>query len=81
MPSRRQEVIRPDGSPMIDRGLCASCRHARVIRSDKGSTFCRCGLSDSDPHFPKYPRLPVRACSGYSLDQSGNNVVDRTDGP
>jgi hypothetical protein len=27
--------------------------------------FWRCDLSAIDPRFPKYPRLPVRECSGY----------------
>jgi len=47
-------------------GLCATCRHAKTIASDKGSTFLRCGLSDTDPRFPKYPRLPVLTCSGWT---------------
>jgi hypothetical protein len=46
-------------------GLCASCVHARLITSDKGSTFLQCSLSFSDPGFAKYPRLPVRVCSGW----------------
>jgi hypothetical protein len=46
-------------------GLCASCLHARPVESAKGSQFLLCQLSKSDPHFPKYPRLPVRSCTGY----------------
>ena len=46
-------------------GLCASCVHARLITSDKGSTFLQCSLSFGDPGFVKYPRLPVRVCSGW----------------
>ena len=46
-------------------GLCASCAHAVVIRSDRGSEFVQCGLSKSDPRFPRYPGVPVRACAGY----------------
>jgi hypothetical protein len=46
-------------------GLCATCRHARVIRSDRGSTFYLCRLSFEDASFPKYPRLPVLACPGF----------------
>ena len=42
-------------------GLCATCLHARTVTSDRGSTFVWCGLSKSDPRFPKYPRLPVLA--------------------
>jgi len=47
-------------------GLCADCRHARVIESAKGSRFLLCQLSQSDPAFPKYPRLPVLRCPGYA---------------
>ena len=46
-------------------GLCEQCLHVRVMRSDKGSVFYRCGLSDSDAAFPKYPRLPVLQCRGF----------------
>ena len=47
-------------------GLCESCRHARRIESDRGSTFYLCELSSCDPRFPKYPALPVIQCLGYS---------------
>jgi hypothetical protein len=46
-------------------GLCEHCAHMREIKSDRGSTFYRCALSDVDSRFPKYPRLPVLQCSGY----------------
>jgi len=46
-------------------GLCADCVHARRVESVRGSSFILCELSLSDPHFPKYPRLPVLACDGY----------------
>jgi hypothetical protein len=49
-------------------GLCADCRHARRVESDRGSVFWRCELSVSDPSFPKYPRLPVRECRGYEAE-------------
>lgn len=45
-------------------GLCRTCRHARIVTTPR-STFWRCGLSEQDPAFPRYPRLPVLACSGY----------------
>jgi len=47
-------------------GLCATCTHARRIKSDKGSIFIQCGLAFKDPDFPKYPRLPVISCAGYT---------------
>jgi len=46
-------------------GLCANCKHARSIESDRGSTFYLCRLSATHPKLPKYPRLPVLACDGY----------------
>lgn len=45
-------------------GLCATCRHARILAS-KTSVFLRCGYAEVEPDFPKYPRLPVRVCAGY----------------
>ena len=45
-------------------GLCATCRHLQVLRSRK-SAFVRCGRSDREPSFPRYPPLPVLACRGY----------------
>jgi hypothetical protein len=46
-------------------GLCATCGHARRIRSGRGSTFLRCGLSDMDPAYRRYPPIPVIECAGY----------------
>ncbi len=45
-------------------GLCAACKHLQVLRS-KRSVFVRCGLADSDPAFPRYPRLPTYRCPGF----------------
>jgi hypothetical protein len=55
----------PDPKSSDALGLCANCVHARLISSSKGSQFLLCQLSQSDPHFTKYPRLPVLHCSGY----------------
>jgi hypothetical protein len=49
-------------------GLCATCTHAQVITSAKGSVFHLCRLSQEDPRFARYPRLPVLTCSGYKLE-------------
>jgi hypothetical protein len=51
-------------------GLCASCLHSEIVRSDRGSVFYRCGLSRTVPDFPKYPRLPVLICAGWSETKS-----------
>ncbi|HEX2163479.1 MAG TPA: hypothetical protein VHM02_05980 [Thermoanaerobaculia bacterium] len=45
-------------------GLCATCAHRRLVASRR-STFLFCGLSETDPRFPRYPPLPVRSCAGY----------------
>jgi hypothetical protein len=47
-------------------GLCASCAHAGIVTSARGTQFYLCGLSRTDPRFARYPRLPVLVCSGYS---------------
>ena len=46
-------------------GLCASCAHAQVVTSSRGSDFYLCRLSFADSRFPRYPPLPVNACAGY----------------
>lgn len=46
-------------------GLCFDCLHSHRIQSARGSTFYRCKLSETDPSFPKYPRLPVLHCAGW----------------
>jgi hypothetical protein len=46
-------------------GLCAGCRHAAPIVSDRGSRFWRCDRSFSDPRYPRFPRLPVLRCAGF----------------
>jgi hypothetical protein len=56
---------RPDDVSSPRAGLCASCVHAQIVTSSKGSTFYLCRLSETDPRFRKYPVLPVEHCSGY----------------
>jgi hypothetical protein len=46
-------------------GLCESCRHVKIVETRKGSRFFLCTLSDIDPRFAKYPRIPVVRCLGY----------------
>jgi hypothetical protein len=46
-------------------GLCDSCRHQRIVRTTRGSSFSLCERSRTDASFPRYPRLPVRECRGY----------------
>ena len=49
-------------------GLCDDCRHAQKVTSDRGSHFCLCQLSLTNPSFAKYPVLPVRSCAGFERD-------------
>lgn len=46
-------------------GLCDTCLHQVQVRNTRGSTFSLCARSRTDPAYPRYPRLPVRACEGY----------------
>ena len=46
-------------------GLCSDCRFAKRVESGKGSRFFLCRRSESDPSYPRYPRLPVVDCAGH----------------
>ena len=46
-------------------GLCGGCRHSRVIKAARGSTFRLCERSTTDPRFRRYPNLPVLECVGF----------------
>jgi hypothetical protein len=46
--------------------LCERCEHQKLIRNTRGSTFSMCLRSKTDPAYPKYPRLPVLRCPGFS---------------
>ena len=48
-------------------GLCFSCQHARVVRSDRGAVFYQCQLAATDPRYAQYPRLPVLRCPGHEV--------------
>jgi hypothetical protein len=47
-------------------GLSERCVNVRVVSSQSGTHFYRCGLASTDPRFAKYPRLPVLRCAGYA---------------
>ena len=55
-------------------GLCARCRHVRVVVSAKGSRFYMCERSRDDERFPRYPPIPVLRCGVYEpgLGEIGN---------
>jgi hypothetical protein len=46
-------------------GLCDSCRHQKVVRNTRGSSFSMCERAKFDVRYPKYPRLPVERCPGW----------------
>jgi uncharacterized protein len=50
-------------------GLCRDCRHARQVPAAR-ATYWLCRRSESDPTFPRYPRLPIRACRGFQWGES-----------
>jgi hypothetical protein len=50
----------------MDAGICDACRHQKLIRNTRGSTFSMCLRSKTEPdRFPRYPRLPVGRCPGF----------------
>jgi hypothetical protein len=65
VPSETDNRPNPGQPKHPDPGLCGDCQHAHRIESDRGAIFIRCELSFQGSKFPKYPRLPVLACSGY----------------
>jgi hypothetical protein len=57
----------------VKAGLCDSCRHQKLIRNTRGSSFSMCERSKREPElYPKYPRLPVVECPGYEKRASGS---------
>ena len=48
-----------------DARLCTNCRHALLRPTRRRPTYLRCGLAATDGRYPKYPRLPVRECTGH----------------
>jgi hypothetical protein len=54
-----------EGKPDEKAGLCATCRHQKLNRNDRGSVFVFCRRSEQEPRFPKYPPLPVLRCTGH----------------
>ena len=56
----------PHGDETIGAGLCDRCRHQRVVRNTRGSSFSLCERSRTEPdRFPRYPRIPVARCAGF----------------
>lgn len=69
-----QEDPRRQAVPAHPAGLCGSCRHVRIITSDRGSVFYQCGLARVDPRFARYPALPARDCAGYERETQNSGL-------
>ena len=53
-------------APSVPPGLCAACRHQRVVRTTRGSEFSMCLRWREEPErYPRYPPLPVLECAGF----------------
>lgn len=65
----RLDPLLAGGPPLtfvgVKAGLCETCRHQKLIRNTRGSTFSMCERSKIDERYPKYPRLPVERCPGW----------------
>jgi hypothetical protein len=62
-----------------DVGLCATCRFVRLVPSVRNATYYRCGRSDDDQSYPRFPRLPVVSCAGYerrAIEASADNPAE-----
>jgi hypothetical protein len=57
----------------METGLCSRCVYQRLIQNDRGSTFVMCLMSETDPEFPKYPRLPIFQCAGFVPIETGRD--------
>jgi hypothetical protein len=67
-------MTEPAGGPSS--GLCASCRHRRLVPNTRGSVFSLCLRSRTEPRYPRYPRIPVLACPGYEAIGSGSPSLE-----
>jgi hypothetical protein len=49
--------------------LCENCIHMKPIVSGKGAVFVQCRKHFEDASYPKYPRVPVLQCAGFSTTE------------
>lgn len=63
-PEEGLEFARLLGRLQVPAGLCADCRHLRLVESAH-SVFARCGLANDNPLYRRYPPLPVIHCPGH----------------
>jgi len=73
--NRKKLEVMKERAEETKAGLCGSCKHTQVNKSDRGSVFYFCRLSSSDARFPKYPRLPVVTCEGYEKSDGPPHVT------
>jgi len=45
--------------------LCAACKRARLIRTQRGPAYILCTLAETGAAYDKYPAQPVRECPGH----------------
>ena len=50
-------------------GLCAHCEFHRSIKVRRGSTYWLCTRAADDPRYPRYLRLPVLRCRGFTPER------------
>jgi hypothetical protein len=48
-----------------DPGCCATCLHAKLTATRRGTAYLRCLRAEWDDRFARYPPLPVRDCPGF----------------
>ena len=65
-PNERRSLIETAGAA----GLCPYCENHRKVQSSKGSVFVLCKLSERNPDYARYPRLPVWQCPGFAAQGS-----------
>ena len=58
-------------------GLCDACTHQRLVRTGRGSVFSLCERSQADERYPKYPRVPVAACPGFTPHEPQEGAPSR----
>ena len=51
-----------------DAGSCATCLHAKLNETRRGTAYLRCLRAEWDERMIRYPRLPVQSCPGFEAD-------------
>ena len=55
----------------VGAGLCDACVHQQRVTTTRGSVFSLCRRSRDEPErFPRYPRIPVFACRGFTAREA-----------